>query len=93
MASVREILSSYANKVSKSMSINDKVLLTNVIKEHIKLNIGHGVSQEYYDKLWGNDKIEPKYIVSMIHNAKYHKGCWSNKNVFKGRPKKIKEEE
>lgn len=74
--SVKKILASHINDVKKNMSWKDKVNLTKIVRAEIKENVGHGISQEYYDKIWKSDKFKVSSISGHIINAYASKGAY-----------------
>lgn len=90
--SVRSILASHYRSNINSISYQEKIALTQQIRAEVKAAVGHGVSQDYYDKHWSYYAINPKYINRMIIGAKFKLGAWSDENVLKGRKRKKDEE-
>jgi len=82
--SVRSILASHISEAKKSMKYDDKVKLTQRIRAEIKENIGHGISEEYYDSsVWKADTFKPQFICGHIVNAFLKRGAYANKNETK----------
>lgn len=79
---VRDILANHIADVNKNMTYEDKVKLTQTIRNEIKENIGHGISQAYYDKIWKADTFKCKYIAGHVVNAFNRRGAYSNKAMF-----------
>lgn len=82
--SVRSILASHINEASKTMKYDDKVKLTQRIRAEIKENIGHGISEEYYNSsVWKSNTFKPQYICGHIVNAFLKRGAYANKRESK----------
>lgn len=52
--------------------------LFNYVKKLVKMNVGHGISAEYYATRFEFEcSINPNNIGTLVKSAKFNKGCFS----------------